>query len=69
MSGRLAKAALTFYPLAYRRRYGEEMEALVEEGRPGIRGSLDLLRSAFLAHLRPVRGVSSTIGPEGTTPS
>ena len=64
MSGRLAKAALAFYPLAYRRRYGEEMEALVEEGRPGIRGSLDLLRSALLAHLRPVRGVSSAIGPE-----
>ena len=64
MSGSLAKAALAFYPLAYRRRYGEEMDALVEEARPGIRGSLDLLRSALLAHLRPVRGVSSAIGPE-----
>ena len=64
MSGRLGKAALALYPLAYRRRYGEEMEALVEEARPGIRGSLDLLRSALLAHLRPVRGVSSAICPE-----
>ena len=34
MTRRLAKAALAAYPLAFRRRYGEEMLALVEDSPP-----------------------------------
>ncbi|HTX08996.1 MAG TPA: hypothetical protein VME22_10320 [Solirubrobacteraceae bacterium] len=53
MTARLARLVLGLYPLAYRRRYGEEMHALLEDGRPNARTVLDLLRGALLAHLRP----------------
>lgn len=53
MTARLARIALSFYPLAYRRRYGEEMRALLEDQPPRARTVLDLLRGALVAHLRP----------------
>ena len=46
-------ALVRLYPGAWRRRYGEEMEALLEARRPGARVRLDLLRGAFDAWLHP----------------
>jgi hypothetical protein len=49
----LACQALRLYPLAYQRRYGEEMRALLEERPPSAGTVLDLLKGAARAHLRP----------------
>jgi hypothetical protein len=46
-------ALLRLYPAAWRSRYGDEMEALLEQRRPGRRERLDLLRGAFDAWLHP----------------
>lgn len=64
MSARLAKLALALYPLAYRRRYGEEMAALVEDSGGSPTAVADLLRGAVRAHLRPVAGLEAELGPE-----
>ncbi len=55
MSARIAAARclLRAYPLAWRRRYGGEMEALVEDDPPSGRALLTLLTGALRAHLRP----------------
>lgn len=50
---RLTRLALRLYPLAYQRRYGEEMRALLEDSPPRARTVLDLLKGAARAHLRP----------------
>ena len=63
MTARLARLALRLYPLAYRRRYGEEMLALLEDEPPRARAVLDLLRGALLAHLRPADGPSGVVDP------
>lgn len=64
MSARLARFALALYPLAYRRRYGKEMEALVEDAGASPRAVADLLRGALLAHLRPELGLEEQLGPD-----
>ena len=64
MKARLARLALRLYPPAYRRRYGDEMEALVEDSGPTAGAVVDLLRGAIGAHLRPAPGVTATIGRE-----
>ncbi|MBA3865571.1 MAG: hypothetical protein H0X42_04370 [Solirubrobacterales bacterium] len=64
MRRRLAKAALDLYPLAFRRRYGDEMLALIEEAPPSSKTTLDLLRGAFLAHVRPAAGLAAALSPE-----
>lgn len=64
MSARLARLALALYPLAYRRRYGEEMAALVEDAGPSPRVVADLLRGAVSAHLRPAPGMARELGPD-----
>lgn len=43
------------YPRAWRARYGEELEALLEAGSLGLRDRVDLLRGALDAHLHPAR--------------
>jgi hypothetical protein len=53
MTASLARHALRMYPLAYRRRYGEEMAALLEDQPPDPRAVLDLLIGALRAHMRP----------------
>jgi hypothetical protein len=62
VSARLARLALRLYPLAYRRRYGAEMEALLEDGGAAPGTALDLARGALAAHLRPAPGVSAAVG-------
>jgi hypothetical protein len=63
MSRRLARLALSLYPLAFRRRYGEEMLALLDEAPPRAIAVLDLLRGAMAAHLRPPAGVEALVDP------
>lgn len=48
-----ASRYLGLYPRAWRERYGDELEALLEEERLGLRTRLDLLRGALDAHLHP----------------
>jgi len=62
MSARLARLALALYPLAYRRRYGEEMEALVEDTGASPRAVADLARGAVRAHLRPEPALADAVG-------
>jgi hypothetical protein len=61
MSARLARLALSLYPLAFRRRYGEEMRVLLDDCPPGPRGLLDLLRGGLTAHLRPPAGLGEDV--------
>jgi hypothetical protein len=63
VSARLARFALRLYPIAFQRRYGEEMRALLEQSPPGPRGVIDLMRGALLAHLRPPEGAAAAIDP------
>ena len=44
---------LRLYPKAWRRRYGEEFAALLEEDRMTPAAVLDVIRGAFDARLRP----------------
>lgn len=62
MSARLARLALALYPLAYRRRYGAEMAALVEDQGASPRAVADLARGAVRAHLRPGPAVAGELG-------
>jgi hypothetical protein len=64
VSARFARLALALYPLAYRRRYGEEMEALLEDQGPSPAAVADLLRGAARAHLRPEPGLAGELGPD-----
>jgi hypothetical protein len=63
MTRRLAQLILLGYPLAFRRRYGDEMRALLEQTPSGALTVLDLLRGALLAHLRPAPGLSELVDP------
>jgi hypothetical protein len=54
---------LRLYPLAYQRRYGDEMQALLEERPATARTVLDLLRGALIAHLRPADGPTGAVDP------
>jgi hypothetical protein len=46
-------ALLRLYPGSWRTRYGDEMEALLEARRPGLRERVDLVRGAADAWLHP----------------
>jgi hypothetical protein len=61
---RAARLALALYPLAFRRRYGEEMEALLEQAPARTATVLDLIRGALAAHLRPAEGPQGAVGVE-----
>lgn len=61
MNRRLATLALGLYPLAFRRRYGEEMRALLDETPPRAATVLDLTRGAIAAHLRPARTTDGAV--------
>ncbi|HEY5053274.1 MAG TPA: hypothetical protein VII45_07685, partial [Solirubrobacterales bacterium] len=64
MKRRLARATLVLYPLAFRRRYGAEMLALIEDSPPSSGATFDLLRGAVLVHVRPSAGISAALSPE-----
>src|SRR6202020_699325 len=63
MTVRLARFALSLYPLAYRRRYGEEMPARLEDEPPRARTVLDLLKGALVAHLRARNAPAGAVDP------
>ncbi len=63
MTARLARLALRLYPLAFRRRYSDEMRALLEQSAPGARGVIDLLRGALAAHLHPPEAAAASVEP------
>ncbi len=63
MTRRLARLVLLCYPLAFRRRYGEEMRALLDQTPPRALTLLDLLRGALAAHLRPTVGPAGVLDP------
>jgi len=50
---RVGGELLRFYPLGWRRRYGEEMRALLEDDAPSVRGLATLVTGALRAHARP----------------
>ena len=58
----LARQALRLYPLAYQRRYGEEMRALLEDRPPRAGTVFDLLKGATRAHLRPADAPAGAVG-------
>jgi hypothetical protein len=60
---RLALLALRLYPLAFRRRYGQEMRALVEETPTRAATVFDLVYRALLAHLRPPAAAAGAVEP------
>lgn len=64
MTAWLARATLRLYPLAFQRRYGEEMAALLEQAPPRPLAVLDLLRGALVAHLRPPATAAAYVSPE-----
>jgi hypothetical protein len=59
----LARSVLALYPLAYRRRYGEEIEALLEDSEVRFSSVADLAKGAALAHLRPSPGFAAELPP------
>lgn len=61
MTRRLAMLTLKAYPLAFRRRYGQEMEVLLEESTPTVTSLLDLMRGAMAAHARPPAGLAGAV--------
>lgn len=63
MTDRLARLVLRLYPLAFQRRYGEEMHALLEQEPPRARTVLDLLRAALLAHLHSSAAPAAFVDP------
>jgi hypothetical protein len=64
MKRQMARAMLALYPVAFRRRYGDEMLALVEDSPPSARTTFDLLRGALVAHARPPARISATLSSE-----
>ena len=48
---RLMRAFARLYPGAWRRRYGDEFEAMLEDSGATWRGALDVLRGALMMHL------------------
>ncbi|MEA2198707.1 MAG: hypothetical protein QOJ25_2758 [Solirubrobacteraceae bacterium] len=60
---RLARLVLGLYPLAFRRRYGQEMRTLLEQSPVRASTLIDLLRGAVVAHLRPTGAAARLVGP------
>jgi MFS family permease len=58
----LARLALGLYPLAFRRRYGDELRALLDQAPVRVLTVLDLVRGALAAHLRPA-GETGLVDP------
>jgi len=54
----MRKRLLTLYPEAWRDRYGTELSALLDETPPNVAATLDLVRGALAAHLRPLPGTA-----------
>jgi hypothetical protein len=63
MSARLARLALRLYPLAFQRRYGAEIRALLED-RPARPSTVaGLVRGAVVAHVHPPAAAAAWADP------
>ncbi len=58
-----ARILIWLYPLGWRRRYGEEMAALLQDTGVGARTAIDLLLGAARAHVRPRSSWSALVSP------
>ncbi len=56
MNPRLARLITRLYPPAWRARYGEEFEAMLELGPGDLRTFVDSITSAIREHIFPTRG-------------
>jgi hypothetical protein len=67
MNPRLARFLTRLYPLAWRKRYGGEFEALLEEGRDDLGTLFDVAWSALRERIQPTQGHTveqdSCVGP------
>jgi hypothetical protein len=63
MIKRINRAIVGFYPMAFRRRYGDELNQLIEDRPGGIAMTIDLFRGATVAHLRPQAELSNQLDP------
>ncbi len=61
MTRRAARFTITLYPLAFRRRYGDELQALLDQTPIRPHTLLDLLLGALDAHLRPYDGLTGAL--------
>jgi hypothetical protein len=62
MTRRLARLVLWLYPLGFRRRYGHELQMLLDQTPTRVMTVLDLLRGALAAHLRPPAATAGLVG-------
>jgi hypothetical protein len=62
MSAAIARLVWRLYPLAFRRRYGEEMDALLEDSLPRPALAIDLARGALREHVRPSAATAGCVG-------
>jgi hypothetical protein len=60
------RSLLRLYPLQWRRRYEEEVGALVDAAPLSVGLVVDLLRGAFEAHLHPELGAPPLLGSSGS---
>ncbi len=65
----MRKRLLSLYPEAWRERYGEEISALLDDTPPSLGATVDLLRGALLAHLRPLAASAPQTRARGTIAS
>lgn len=56
MNPRLARLLTRLYPKAWRERYGEEFESLLETGSPDLRTGANVIQSALSEHFFPTGG-------------
>lgn len=56
MNRLVARLLTRIYPRAWRERYGEEFEALLQDGRGGLRTSANVFRSALRERIFPTQG-------------
>ena len=62
----MRRSLLSLYPEAWRERYGEEMAALLDQTAPTVAATLDLLRGALVAHVRPIAVSAAAVRARGT---
>ena len=62
----IRRSLLRLYPPGWRRRYEEEVGALVEDEPFSLGAAVDLMRGAFDAHMHPELGAPSLVGSTGS---
>jgi hypothetical protein len=62
----MRRRLLWLYPEAWRKRYGEELSALLDDTPPSVGATVDLLMGAVLAHLRPLPHLAPARQARGT---